>query len=62
MYIQDVDFAPDSSWFAVAAFGFQFQTNWNSQNYYGRQLCDSSAGSDQQPEPAASELDQLQRR
>jgi len=41
MYIQDVDFAPDSSWFAVAAFGFQFQTNWNGQNYYGRQLCDS---------------------
>ncbi len=35
-YIQDVDFAPDSSWFAVAAFGFQFQSN-----YYGRQLCDS---------------------
>ena len=25
-YIQDVDFAPDSCWFAVAAFGFQFQT------------------------------------
>jgi hypothetical protein len=36
MYIQDVDFAPDSSWFAVAAFGFQYQSQ-----YYGRQLCDS---------------------
>ncbi|QZY29808.1 hypothetical protein [Nocardioides coralli] len=37
-YIQDVDFSPDSSWFAVAAFGFRYQPG-----QYGRQLCDSIA-------------------
>jgi len=35
-YIQDVDFAPSSSWFAVAAFGFRYQST-----YKYRQLCDS---------------------
>ncbi|GAA0987521.1 hypothetical protein ENKNEFLB_00778 [Nocardioides aquaticus] len=35
-YLQDVDFAPGSSWFAVAAFGFMYQ---NGQR--GLQLCDS---------------------
>ena len=35
-YIQDVDFAPDSSWFAVAAFGYKYQSSLK-----GRQLCDS---------------------
>jgi len=37
-YLQDVDFAPDSSWFAVAAFGYMYQ---NGQR--GFQLCDSVA-------------------
>ena len=35
-YIQDVDFAPDSSWFAVAAFGYMYQSGQR-----GLQLCDS---------------------
>ena len=35
-YLQDVDFAPDSSWFAFAAFGYMYQ---NGQR--GLQLCDS---------------------
>jgi hypothetical protein len=37
-YLQDVDFAPDSSWLAVAAFGFMYQTGQR-----GYQLCDSVA-------------------
>lgn len=36
-YIQDVDFAPDSSWFAVAAFGYMYQND----SLRGYQLCDS---------------------
>lgn len=35
-YVQDVDFAPDSSYFALAAFGYMYQ---NGQR--GLQLCDS---------------------
>jgi hypothetical protein len=35
-YVQDVDFAPDSSWFALASFGYMYQANQR-----GRQLCDS---------------------
>lgn len=37
-YLQDVDFAPGSSWFAVAAFGYMYQTGQR-----GFQLCDSVA-------------------
>ncbi|QZY29809.1 delta-60 repeat domain-containing protein [Nocardioides coralli] len=37
-YIQDVGFSPDSSWFAVAAFGFRYQPG-----QHGSQLCDSVA-------------------
>jgi hypothetical protein len=33
-YVQDVDFAPNSQWFAFAAFGFRYTT-------LGRELCDS---------------------
>ena len=41
-YLQDVDFAPDSSWFAVAAFGFMYQNgSWPAGR--GFQLCDSVA-------------------
>jgi hypothetical protein len=35
-YVQDVDFAPDSSYFAVAAFGFMYQSDQR-----GFQICDS---------------------
>lgn len=35
-YLQDVDFAPDSSWFAFAAFGYMYQSGQR-----GLQLCDS---------------------
>ena len=35
-YVQDVDFSPDSSWFALAAFGYMYQTGQR-----GLQLCDS---------------------
>jgi hypothetical protein len=35
-YVQDVDFAPDSSYFALAAFGFMYQFGQR-----GFQLCDS---------------------
>ncbi len=35
-YVQDVDFAPDSSWFALAAFGYMYQPGQR-----GLQLCDS---------------------
>ena len=35
-YVQDVDFAPDSSWFALAAFGYMYQSGQR-----GLQLCDS---------------------
>ncbi len=35
-YLQDVDFAPGSDWFAVAAFGFMYQDGQR-----GLQLCDS---------------------
>jgi beta-propeller uncharacterized protein DUF5122 len=35
-YVQDVDFAPDSSYFALASFGYMFQSG---QRWY--QLCDS---------------------
>ena len=35
-YVQDVDFAPDSSWFALAAFGYMYQDGQR-----GLQLCDS---------------------
>lgn len=35
-YLQDVDFAPNSSWFAVAAFGYMYQNGMR-----GLQLCDS---------------------
>ena len=44
-YVQDVDFAPDSSWFALASFGFMYQ-GYNypfdfqtSRRWY--QICDS---------------------
>lgn len=37
-YVLDVDFAPDSSYFAFAAFGFMFQTGQR-----GFQLCDSAS-------------------
>lgn len=37
-YIMDVDFAPGSTWFAVAALGFRYQADWK-----GRQLCDGVA-------------------
>ena len=57
-YIQDVDFAPDSTWFAVASFGFQFQSQLlrPSAVRLGEPL------RDQQPRPAAPDLDQLHRR
>ncbi len=35
-YVQDVDFSPDSSYFALASFGYMYQ---NGQRWY--QLCDS---------------------
>jgi hypothetical protein len=35
-YVQDVDFAPDSSYFALASFGYMYQTGQR-----GYQLCDS---------------------
>ena len=35
-YLQDVDFAPGSQWFAVAAFGYMYQSGQR-----GYQLCDS---------------------
>jgi hypothetical protein len=35
-YVQDVDFAPDSEWFALAAFGYMYQPGQR-----GLQLCDS---------------------
>lgn len=35
-YLQDVDFAPGSAWFAVAAFGYMYQSGQR-----GLQLCDS---------------------
>jgi hypothetical protein len=35
-YVQDVDFAPDSSYFALAAFGFMYQSGQR-----GSQICDS---------------------
>jgi hypothetical protein len=35
-YVQDVDFAPDSSWFSFAAFGYMYQDGQR-----GLQLCDS---------------------
>lgn len=48
-YLQDVDFAPDSSWFAVAAFGYMYQ-----KGYRGRQLCDSvSRFETDEPDPYA---------
>lgn len=37
-YLQDVDFSPDSSWFAVAAFGYMYQSGQR-----GLQLCDAVA-------------------
>lgn len=37
-YLQDVDFAPGSTWFAVAAFGYMYQDGQR-----GLQLCDSVA-------------------
>ena len=37
-YVLDVDFAPDSSYFAFAAFGFMYQTGQR-----GYQLCDSAS-------------------
>ncbi len=42
-YVQDVDFAPDSSWFALASFGYMYQGFGNpyasSRRWY--QICDS---------------------
>jgi hypothetical protein len=35
-YVQDVEFAPDSSWFSFAAFGYMYQSGQR-----GFQLCDS---------------------
>ncbi len=35
-YVQDVSFSPDSSWFALAAFGYMYQSG-----YRGNQICDS---------------------
>ncbi len=35
-YVQDIDFAPDSSYFALAAFGYMYQTGQR-----GLQICDS---------------------
>ena len=37
-YVLDVDFAPDSSWFAFAAFGFMYQSGQR-----GLMLCDSAS-------------------
>lgn len=35
-YVQDVAFSPDSSWFALAAFGYMYQSG-----YRGNMICDS---------------------
>lgn len=37
-YVQDVDFSPDGSWFALVSFGYMYQ-----DGYRGEMLCDSVA-------------------
>ncbi len=57
-YIQDVDFAPDSSWFAVAAFGFRYQSALEVPTALRR----GGPVRDRQPRPVRADVDQLLRR
>ena len=62
-YVQDVDFAPDSTYFALAAFGYMYQNSNTYPSGRDNQICDSvSPLRDRHPRPVPAEVDQLHRR